>query len=310
MSSHTLASYNKLQCSTSKMSSHTLASYNKLQCSTCKTSSDTLASYNKLQCSTSKMSNDTLASYNKLQCSTSKMSSDTLASYNKLQCSTSKMSNDTLASYNKLAERIQKFHTINMMPISVNIYDIAGDMELGQSLYMNSAKFHKSCKLKFCQVKLGRAMNNHNKPSPSDNPIVHKQPPNRYAFSVTYLMMVIKSLCILSNPSASLTVVRCANILEDSFLQAKLQGGDLIAKDAMYHRVCLTNLYSKASSVQLEGNFNDDERKLHGIAFGEVVSFIEEAVMNAEDKMPAFKLSDLVKLYDARIRNYSRNKNT
>ena len=52
-------------------------------------------------------------------------------------------------------------------------------------------------------------------------------------------------------------VRRCANILKDIFLFAKLQSGDLIAQDAVYHRACLNKLYKTASSLQLEGHFTD-----------------------------------------------------
>ena len=85
-------------------------------------------------------------------------------------------------------------------------------------------------------------------------------------------------------------------------------------QDAMYHRVCLNKLYKPASSLQLGGHFTDRERKLHGIAFGEVVSFIEEIVVNATDTIPALKLSGLIKLYQTsnliKHRNNARDKNT
>ena len=90
-------------------------------------------------------------------------------------------------------------------------------------------------------------------------------------------------------------------MLEDSCLHAKLQNGDLIAQDAMYHKVCLSNFYRSASYKQLEGNFSDYKRKLQGIAFGEVVAFIEESLMASTEQIPAFKLSDLIKLYVARL---------
>ena len=92
-------------------------------------------------------------------------------------------------------------------------------------------------------------------------------------------------------------VRRCARILDDSLLHAKLQCGDMIAQDAMYHRGCLSNLYRNASSVQLEGHYTDQERRLHGIAFSELISFIEETVTSSQDRIPIFKLSDLRKLY-------------
>ena len=55
---------------------------------------------------------------------------------------------------------------------------------------------------------------------------------------------------------------RCANLLEDSYLHAKLQNGDMITQDAKYHRNSLSKLYSSAVNKQLEGNFSDHERKL------------------------------------------------
>ena len=42
-------------------------------------------------------------------------------------------------------------------------------------------------------------------------------------------------------------------------------------------------------------------KKPHGITFGEVVSFIEE--MNATDTILVFQLLDLIKLYDAHLKD-------
>ena len=94
---------------------------------------------------------------------------------------------------------------------------------------------------------------------------------------------------------------RCAHILNDSLLHAKLQGRDLIAQDAKYHR--LTNLYRKASNIQLEGHFTNNERKLQGIAFGRVISYIEEALLNTTDTIPVFKLSGLIKHYNPSLQD-------
>ena len=55
----------------------------------------------------------------------------------------------------------------------------------------------------------------------------------------------------------------------------------MIAQDAMYHRNCLTDLYKKANAVQLDGNYSDSETQLHGIAFSEVVTYIDEMTSTA-----------------------------
>lgn len=96
-------------------------------------------------------------------------------------------------------------------------------------------------------------------------------------------------------------VRRCANILEDSLLHAKLQNGDMIAQDAAYHKACLSNVYRSASNKQLGGNFSKEQRKLCGIAFGEVVAFMEETLLTSTDEIPTFKLSDLIKLYNTHL---------
>ena len=97
-------------------------------------------------------------------------------------------------------------------------------------------------------------------------------------------------------------VRKCAEILGKRFLQAKLLKGDMIAQDAMYHRNCLTDLYKKANAAQLDGNYNDAERQLHGIAFSEVVTYIKEVTMYTSEKKLVFKLSDLNKLYCQRLK--------
>ena len=97
-------------------------------------------------------------------------------------------------------------------------------------------------------------------------------------------------------------VWKCAEILGKSFLQAKLLKGDMIAQDALYSRNCLTDLYEKANAAQLDGNWSDSERQLHGIAFSEVVTYIEEMTMHTPEKKFVFKLSDLNKFYCQRLK--------
>ena len=71
-------------------------------------------------------------------------------------------------------------------------------------------------------------------------------------------------------------------------LQAKLLNQDMIARGVVYHRNCLTNMYKNANAAQLDRNYSDSKRQLYGIAFSEVVTYIEEITMY---------LSDLSKIY-------------
>ena len=58
----------------------------------------------------------------------------------------------------------------------------------------------------------------------------------------------------------------------------------MMAQDAKYHMNCLSKLHGSSANKQLEGNFSDHKRKLRGVAFGEVVAFIEETLLNATEK--------------------------
>ncbi|KAG0715668.1 hypothetical protein GWK47_011424 [Chionoecetes opilio] len=92
-------------------------------------------------------------------------------------------------------------------------------------------------------------------------------------------------------------VRRCATELGDTELLAKLSEGDMIAIEAKYHRNCLRALYNKIRPAALK---DADADRLHGIAFAELVVFMED--MHAdEDNAPVFKLSDVANLYKTRL---------
>ncbi|KAG0724212.1 hypothetical protein GWK47_041115 [Chionoecetes opilio] len=73
--------------------------------------------------------------------------------------------------------------------------------------------------------------------------------------------------------------------------------GDMIAIEAKYHRSCLRALYNKIRPAALK---DEDADRLHGIAFAELVVFMED--MHAdEDNAPVFILSDVANLYKTRL---------
>ena len=83
----------------------------------------------------------------------------------------------------------------------------------------------------------------------------------------------------------------------DTELLAKLSAGDMVAIEAKYHRNCLRALYNNIRPSALK---DEDEDHLHGIAFAELVVFMED--MNADEaNAPVFKLSDVANLYKTRL---------
>ena len=108
-----------------------------------------------------------------------------------------------------------------------------------------------------------------------------------------------KLLCKASTFGMDVRVRQCTIKLQDKELLAKLSAGDLIAQDAQYHLSCLVSLYNQAretsSSQDSSGNALN-----HGIAFAELVSYIEDCRKDTESA-PIFKLTDLIELYNTRL---------
>ena len=77
----------------------------------------------------------------------------------------------------------------------------------------------------------------------------------------------------------------------------------MVALEAKYHAKCLASLYYHASMVQKEQKSTEDiDNMLYGIAFAELVTYIEESRLeDARTIAPVFKLADLSKLYSSRL---------
>ena len=95
-------------------------------------------------------------------------------------------------------------------------------------------------------------------------------------------------------------VRKCAHILQDSVLIAKLSVGDMMSQDAVYHAKCLSMLYRKANQENLSDVKGSEEKMLHGIALAELIAYIEDCRAET-DVAPVFRLADLSKMYSERL---------
>ncbi len=95
-------------------------------------------------------------------------------------------------------------------------------------------------------------------------------------------------------------VHKMATELRDTQLLAKLSSGDMVAIDAVYHKHCLTNLFTRyrSSTRQKQSIVGDDKLSYEAIAFAELVSYIEDIRLTDETIV---KLSKVVNLYKSRI---------
>ena len=80
-----------------------------------------------------------------------------------LQSSSEARSSDPAKAYSDLGEGILKFESLNLLPVPLNLDELSGGTALGTSLLNHKAKFHKTCKFKFGNKKLEKAIKRHEK---------------------------------------------------------------------------------------------------------------------------------------------------
>ena len=75
----------------------------------------------------------------------------------------------------------------------------------------------------------------------------------------------------------------------------------MVAQDAQYHVKCLTALYNQAGKQKIECNEKTGSSAIiHGIVLPELLAYIED-IKHDDDVAPAFRLANLVKLYENRL---------
>ena len=175
-----------------------------------------------------------------------------------------------------------------------------------ETLMIHSAKWHKTCSLKFNKQALQRVSRKQTKQRSQNAGTSGVQ--TRSAFSHTTAL----DLCFFCNEPAGTTnlheasthkldmkVRRCALQLEDRKLPAKLSAGGMIALEAKYHRNCLTTLYNKARQATEKQEKEENYSHLNGIAFAELVAYMED--MRDEESVSVFNLTDMISLYKKRL---------
>ena len=187
-----------------------------------------------------------------------------------------------------------------------------------------SAKFCKSCKDKFSDLKLGRAEKQkmsfekrQNEISSNDSDVTPENLEMPCSSKSSVLTRrnsnekneVAKEHCLFcSGKEGNLHIVstfrldtkvqQCARTLEDNFLFGKLNSGDMVALDAMYHAKCLIALCNKANQQLYGRDYTDNEKHLNGIVLAELASFMEQTANTVHGVL---KLTELGKMYRDRL---------
>ena len=225
-----------------------------------------------------------------------------------LQCPVNSKRGYTGDGYISLAAHFTKFSELGQIPMNIDIARLNDGDSIESTLQRHSARWHKACHLKVNQIELERL--EHSMKSKNDM----AGPSSIATRSRHGKVDLTEHICFLCNePAGSTTlhracthdihtkVQRCAITLEDTDLLAKLAPGDMVALEAKYHTKCLANLYNRARAAT-ESAIADTgvDARVSGIAFAELVTFMEEN-RREEGIVPTFKLSDLARMYKARL---------
>jgi hypothetical protein len=199
---------------------------------------------------------------------------------------------DAGSAYKLLAESLLKMNKLNELPRDVQIQKLDEGEGLEAAMVQNKARWHQSCRLAYNKTKVQRAEKRAEKKSndqsddntsagPSKRTRGHTTSIEKPAWETVcffcYKPGDTDSLHEVATFQVDSRVRECAELLEDTDLIARLSAGNMVALEAKYHAKCLVSLYNRARKHQSRMPDTNKEKVLSGIAFAEVVMYIEEA---------------------------------
>ena len=224
-----------------------------------------------------------------------------------LQCPLRPTKQPVGSGYASLAEDLLRFQTLPHMPMDLRLERLDDGNGIESTLREHSSEWHKKCRLRFNQKAFDEQSRGGTSTvqKQSSSTAVHTRSVHNHPQSTEPTHFFCDGaagsagLHEASTYNIDRNVRRCDLDLEDTALLSKLAPGDMIAIEAKYHHHCLRSLYNRARQAAPKDDDGDDSC-LHGIAFAELVAFMED--MNSdEDSAPVFKLVDIAQLYKVRL---------
>lgn len=237
-----------------------------------------------------------------------------LATSEPLQCPANSKRSDKGAGYKSFSESVKSFQDLGEIPLGFDPNKIDDGSGIEKSLIEYKASWHKSCRNKFNATELKRALkrkaSDFKEKNPEDSPCktrrssVHSRQSDSEPLRCFFCDRIddISNLHCASTKVLDKRVKQCAVQLKDTNLLAKLAA----AIDAKYHSRCLASLYNRCRTNSDDDNANESQqqRRLHGIAFGAIVSYIEELFEDKETNcVPSLKLADIGKMYKEKLKD-------
>ncbi|VDI48816.1 Hypothetical predicted protein [Mytilus galloprovincialis] len=170
------------------------------------------------------------------------------------------------------------------------------------------AKWHKTCRNKFTEMKIERHENIKRKLESGSEETSGKI--TRQSIGCSTVTMTHD--CFFCGESSGelhkvatfgidSNVRKYALEVQDTVLLAKLSAGDMISQEAMYHKRCYSNLFNKARPQKICDA--EEDNQFHGIVLAELVAYIEDSRMDTE-VATIFRLADLLNMYTNRLEQF------
>lgn len=208
---------------------------------------------------------------------------------------------DKTTAYRSFLNNINEFRSLESLPVKLYFAtDISSD-----DLAENMGAWHKSCYVKFSNLKLDRARNLKLRSTSDGRTTEHKR--WRREASDKFACLLCRGSDGLLHEFQTLTadtsIRKMATELQETQLLAAIEGVDLIALDAKYHLQCyvaLRNRYrSHLRKLERDSVGPADESQKKAIALVELYTYIEDCV---EEGTFCFKFSELHELYENRLK--------
>ena len=203
---------------------------------------------------------------------------------------------------------------LGALPSTFRLPELNDGSGLQETLKKKNGKYHKNCRCTYDGQKLERTRNRLH-PSTVDDK--NSSVCGRSTRSNLGCSIDIKNVCLFCNASEGATkkkltqaptievgrnIMSHAIVLNDTQLIAKLSTDDLVALEAKYHRSCNVKFLTRSRSCvrNQDGVAVDQNRLAYGVVVSELVQYMQDMFTYSETA-PAFRLSDITKLLDARL---------
>jgi hypothetical protein len=200
--------------------------------------------------------------------------------------------------YSSFLANVKEFRSLDELPTSIYF---KSDLTVND-FERHRASWHKSYHLKYSTSKLTRAK----KRKANDYDGSERVPSKRQAMNIQNCIFCEKGseegdLHQVVTFDANFNIREMITALQDTQLLARIDGGDLIAKEAKYHLKCLVSLRNRYRSHKRKFTQElecTNEKMNESRVFIELITYIEKAV---ESGTLLFRLAELHSLYVNRL---------